>query len=129
MIDQLIDATSSSPSKKRAKIVDSSKSTADDVWRGYHKPIMIVGGVGNIREVLIEKLPVVEDAKVIVLGYSFRIIFMLIIKAFRLILVILWCFVIPVRCHTNIGRTLLLLCLVIQVSLVSNPLLILALSS
>ncbi|MBW3567910.1 MAG: phosphoribosylformylglycinamidine synthase, partial [Proteobacteria bacterium] len=40
----------------------------DDVIRGYHKPIMIAGGLGNIREQHVEKNPVAPGAKVIVLG-------------------------------------------------------------
>ncbi|MEJ2401497.1 MAG: phosphoribosylformylglycinamidine synthase [Xanthomonadales bacterium] len=35
---------------------------------GYHKPIMIAGGLGQIRENLVEKLPLVEGAHIIVLG-------------------------------------------------------------
>mgnify|MGYP001816926482 CR=1 FL=1 len=38
-----------------------------DLW-GYHKPIMIAGGLGQIREDLVDKLPLVEGAYVIVLG-------------------------------------------------------------
>jgi phosphoribosylformylglycinamidine synthase len=37
------------------------------LW-GYHKPIMIAGGLGSIRENLVEKLPLVEGAAIIVLG-------------------------------------------------------------
>lgn len=40
----------------------------NDVIRGYHKPIMIAGGLGNIREQHVEKNPVAPGAKVIVLG-------------------------------------------------------------
>ena len=36
--------------------------------RGYHKPIMIAGGVGGVRPMLVEKLAVPVDAKLIVLG-------------------------------------------------------------
>ena len=36
--------------------------------RGYHKPIMIAGGYGNIRESLVKKAAVPVGAKVIVLG-------------------------------------------------------------
>ena len=35
---------------------------------GYHKPIMIAGGLGQIREELVEKLPLVAGAHIIVLG-------------------------------------------------------------
>lgn len=37
------------------------------VW-GYHKPIMIAGGVGNIRDCLVKKAKVSAGAKIIVLG-------------------------------------------------------------
>jgi phosphoribosylformylglycinamidine synthase len=36
--------------------------------RGYHKPIMIAGGYGNIRTPHVEKLEVVEGAQLVVLG-------------------------------------------------------------
>src|SRR5215469_9922299 len=36
--------------------------------RGYHKPIMIAGGLGNIRRAHVEKLDVPVGAKLIVLG-------------------------------------------------------------
>jgi len=36
--------------------------------RGYHKPIMIAGGLGNIRRPLVEKAKVVPGAKIVVLG-------------------------------------------------------------
>jgi phosphoribosylformylglycinamidine synthase len=36
--------------------------------RGYHKPIMIAGGLGNIRRQHVEKSPIVPGAKIVVLG-------------------------------------------------------------
>jgi len=39
-----------------------------DTYRGYHKPIMIVGGVGNIREAAVEKKNLPVGSKLIVLG-------------------------------------------------------------
>ena len=36
--------------------------------RGYHKPIMIAGGVGNVRRMHVEKSDVPPGAKVVVLG-------------------------------------------------------------
>ena len=36
--------------------------------RGYHKPIMIAGGLGNIRRSHVEKAPVVAGARIVVLG-------------------------------------------------------------
>ncbi len=41
---------------------------ADRIWRGYHKPIMIAGGVGNIRDAHVEKLKAPPGARLIVLG-------------------------------------------------------------
>ncbi len=37
-------------------------------WRGYHKPIMIAGGLGSIRPGNTHKLPVPVGAKIVVLG-------------------------------------------------------------
>lgn len=37
------------------------------LW-GYHKPIMIAGGMGSIREQHVDKLPLVPGASVVVLG-------------------------------------------------------------
>jgi phosphoribosylformylglycinamidine synthase len=36
--------------------------------RGYHKPIMIAGGLGNIRRLHVEKAKIVPGAKIVVLG-------------------------------------------------------------
>ncbi|HET7202037.1 MAG TPA: phosphoribosylformylglycinamidine synthase, partial [Steroidobacteraceae bacterium] len=36
--------------------------------RGYHKPIMIAGGLGNVRRQHVEKAPVVPGSKIVVLG-------------------------------------------------------------
>ena len=36
--------------------------------RGYHKPIMIAGGLGSVRPAHIDKLPLPEGAKLVVLG-------------------------------------------------------------
>ncbi len=41
---------------------------ADRIWRGYHKPIMIAGGVGNIRDAHVDKLQAPPGARLIVLG-------------------------------------------------------------
>lgn len=40
----------------------------DGSLRGYHKPVMIAGGYGNIREGHVQKLPVPVGARLIVLG-------------------------------------------------------------
>ncbi|BEI88074.1 uncharacterized protein CcaverHIS019_0107920 [Cutaneotrichosporon cavernicola] len=37
-------------------------------WRGYHKPIMIAGGLGNVREKYARKDKITPGAKIIVLG-------------------------------------------------------------
>ena len=42
--------------------------TPDGRNRGYHKPIMIAGGYGSVRDGHVEKRVVVEGAKLIVLG-------------------------------------------------------------
>ena len=42
--------------------------TSDGGWRGYHKPIMIAGGLGNIRAMNVEKAVPGAGAKLIVLG-------------------------------------------------------------
>src|SRR5690606_9879311 len=47
---------------------------ADGEWRGYHKPIMIAGGVGNIRTAQIDKRQAGPGAKLIVLGGPARLI-------------------------------------------------------
>jgi phosphoribosylformylglycinamidine synthase len=36
--------------------------------RGYHKPIMVAGGLGNIRRQHVEKSPIIAGAKIVVLG-------------------------------------------------------------
>ena len=41
---------------------------AHGTTRGYHKPIMLAGGMGNIRREHVEKLDVLAGGKVIVLG-------------------------------------------------------------
>jgi len=41
---------------------------AADEWRGYHKPIMIAGGLGNIRDGHVDKCVAPSGAKLVVLG-------------------------------------------------------------
>ena len=41
---------------------------AEGTWRGYHKPIMIAGGLGNIRGSQVEKLVAPPGSRVVVLG-------------------------------------------------------------
>ena len=38
------------------------------VWRGYHKPIMLAGGVGQVREMHVTKARPAAGAKLVVLG-------------------------------------------------------------
>jgi len=47
--------------------IEAPGVSGDEV-RGYHKPIMIAGGVGNIREQHVEKHRIPAGAKIIVLG-------------------------------------------------------------
>ena len=44
------------------------EQTVDGVLRGYHKPIMIAGGLGNIRAEHVDKGEVPPGAKLVVLG-------------------------------------------------------------
>lgn len=44
------------------------KSSTETVLRGYHKPIMLAGGLGNIREPFIQKQPFAAETPLIVLG-------------------------------------------------------------
>ena len=41
---------------------------SDHDFRGYHKPIMIAGGLGNIRPMLVEKHPIPAGSLIIILG-------------------------------------------------------------
>jgi phosphoribosylformylglycinamidine synthase len=43
-------------------------STVRASLRGYHKPIMIAGGLGNIRRDHVEKSDVIVGAQIVVLG-------------------------------------------------------------
>lgn len=47
---------------------DEVASGDDEELRGYHKPIMIAGGMGNIRDVNLNKEQLSDGANVIVLG-------------------------------------------------------------
>jgi len=44
------------------------QETADGQLRGYHKPIMVAGGVGNIRGEDVEKVEVTPGSLIVVLG-------------------------------------------------------------
>ncbi len=43
-------------------------SNSDNEYRGYHKPIMIAGGMGAIRPMLVKKQPIPPGALIIILG-------------------------------------------------------------
>lgn len=43
-------------------------SGSENHYRGYHKPIMIAGGMGNIRPMLVEKQPIPAGSLIIILG-------------------------------------------------------------
>ncbi len=45
-----------------------AQSQSRATLRGYHKPIMIAGGVGNVRRMHVEKSDIPAGAKIIVLG-------------------------------------------------------------
>ena len=40
----------------------------DNAFTGYHKPIMIAGGMGNIRPMLVDKKPIPPGSLIIILG-------------------------------------------------------------
>ena len=44
------------------------QQTVEGLVRGYHKPIMIAGGMGNIRATDVEKQPIPEGTPLVVLG-------------------------------------------------------------
>ena len=44
------------------------KTDQDNVLRGYHKPIMVAGGMGNIRPMLVKKYAIPADSLIIILG-------------------------------------------------------------
>jgi len=46
----------------------TSLLAVDGEWRGYHKPIMIAGGLGNIRAANVEKAVPGPGAKLVVIG-------------------------------------------------------------
>ncbi len=48
--------------------LEAQSSGSRATLRGYHKPIMIAGGVGNVRRMHVEKSEIPPGAKIIVLG-------------------------------------------------------------
>ncbi len=47
---------------------EQSVPGSDHEFRGYHKPIMIAGGLGNIRPMLVDKHPIPAGSLIIILG-------------------------------------------------------------
>ncbi len=47
---------------------EQSVPGSDTEFRGYHKPIMIAGGMGNIRPMLVDKHPIPAGSLIIILG-------------------------------------------------------------
>ena len=45
-----------------------SETGVTNEFRGYHKPIMIAGGMGNIRPMLVDKHPIPAGSLIIILG-------------------------------------------------------------
>ncbi|GFZ48617.1 FGAM synthase [Saitozyma sp. JCM 24511] len=52
----------------RTFLMSVPSAKGEDEWRGYHKPIMIAGGLGNVRPTFARKDKITAGAKVIVLG-------------------------------------------------------------
>jgi phosphoribosylformylglycinamidine synthase len=51
-----------------ARSSSGRRRSGGELVRGYHKPIMIAGGLGNIREAHVEKAPTPPGAPIVVLG-------------------------------------------------------------
>jgi phosphoribosylformylglycinamidine synthase len=71
MLDGPIGAASFSNEFGRPVLLGYFRTYEQDVagqLRGYHKPIMIAGGVGNVRAMHVDKTPSPVGAKIIVLG-------------------------------------------------------------
>ncbi|KAK1922016.1 CobB/CobQ-like glutamine amidotransferase domain-containing protein [Papiliotrema laurentii] len=52
----------------RTFLLNVPAANGGDEWRGYHKPIMIAGGLGNVRPQYARKTGISAGSKVIVLG-------------------------------------------------------------
>jgi phosphoribosylformylglycinamidine synthase len=71
MLDGPIGAASFNNEFGRPNLAGYFRTTlleANGVWRGYHKPIMIAGGVGNVRGANVVKSAPGPGAKLVVLG-------------------------------------------------------------
>ncbi len=53
---------------------EQAVSNNTNEYRGYHKPIMIAGGMGAIRPMLVNKQPIPPEALIIILGGSAMLI-------------------------------------------------------
>jgi phosphoribosylformylglycinamidine synthase len=51
-----------------SEVESGQESTMRAALRGYHKPIMIAGGLGNVRRMHVEKSDIPPGARVVVLG-------------------------------------------------------------
>jgi phosphoribosylformylglycinamidine synthase len=52
----------------RTFLMSVPSASGENEWRGYHKPIMIAGGLGNVRPQFAKKTHIDPGAKIIVLG-------------------------------------------------------------
>ena len=52
----------------RTFLLETPLSEGKKAWRGYHKPIMVAGGLGNVRPQYARKDKITVGAKIIVLG-------------------------------------------------------------
>ncbi|WWC64690.1 phosphoribosylformylglycinamidine synthase [Kwoniella dejecticola CBS 10117] len=52
----------------RTFLLETPTQNGEKEWRGYHKPIMIAGGLGNVRPQYARKDKITPGSKVIVLG-------------------------------------------------------------
>lgn len=52
----------------RTFLEKSSHASGKEEWRGFHKPIMIAGGMGNIRPQHVHKQPLSDGDLIVVLG-------------------------------------------------------------
>ncbi|WVR07771.1 phosphoribosylformylglycinamidine synthase [Kwoniella sp. DSM 27419] len=52
----------------RTFLMETPSESGANEWRGYHKPIMIAGGLGNVRPAYAKKDKISPGSKVIVLG-------------------------------------------------------------
>ena len=51
-----------------SELLNTNNPQIRNIIRGYHKPIMLAGGIGNIREMHLHKKTIAPDDYIIVLG-------------------------------------------------------------